>query len=280
MKLVKRKYQLGEEWLYFKIYCGIITADSILANEINELTQELLSKNLIIKWFFIRYADPEKHIRVRFELTDKTKLFEVINAFNTKLKPLLEKELVWKIQTETYNRELERYGPSSMELSETLFFKQSQLIIQLLQEKLDEKTYFVRVLKLVDKFISNFNLTANLKIRFLEINKINYSNEFELDKWSKLDLNSKFQKLQKSIAIEFIEEDSIKNLALLNEIKEINILISKEKLEIPLVDFIATHIHMFVNRAFRDRQRFFELIIYDFLFKKYYSSFKNLEKRK
>ena len=74
--VVKRTYQLGEEWLYYKVYCGVRTANSILANEISSLTQELLSDGLIDKWFFIRYADPEKHLRLRFKLTDSSKLYK------------------------------------------------------------------------------------------------------------------------------------------------------------------------------------------------------------
>ena len=48
---------------------------------------------------------------------------------------LLEQDVIWKIQTETYQREIERYGENTIENSETLFWHDSELILKYLDLK-------------------------------------------------------------------------------------------------------------------------------------------------
>jgi thiopeptide-type bacteriocin biosynthesis protein len=48
-------------------------------------------------------------------------LAEVIDTIYPVLNSLLEQNSVWKIQTDTYQREIERYGKKTIEDSETLF---------------------------------------------------------------------------------------------------------------------------------------------------------------
>ena len=180
---------------------------------------------------------------------------------------MLEEELVWKVQTESYGRELERYGASTMELSETLFFKQSQLIVQLLQQELSEERYFIKVLRIVDNLISYFSFDEDTKIRFLENNSISFSNEFELDKQAKLDAKNKYQKLKQSITDEFADQGLVDSSIFFNEVKEIIILNKKGLLEISIENYVASQVHMLVNRAFRDKQRLYEMLVYEFLTK-------------
>jgi thiopeptide-type bacteriocin biosynthesis protein len=47
------------------------------------------------------------------------------------LNSLLEQNSVWKIQTDTYQREIERYG-KTIEDSETLFWHDSEMILHYL----------------------------------------------------------------------------------------------------------------------------------------------------
>ena len=43
----------------------------------------------------------------------------------------------------------------------------------------------------------------------------------------------------------------------------------KHKIEIPINDFISSHIHMMVNRQYTSKQRMYELIISDHLYRYY-----------
>jgi len=267
LSTIKRTYLLGEEWLYYKIYCGVRSADAILANELSKLTKMLFSKNLIEKWFFIRYKDPENHLRLRLKLTDTAKLGKVVGQFNDCLKPLLDNELVYKIQTETYSRELERYGTATMEISEAIFFYQSEMIVKLLQNGLDEETYFIDLMQLINQFIACFDLSEEESIQFLNENANVYKNEFKLNKQARIDINKKFRKLEPHIKKEFSKEfcfnKELKKIKVL--VKEVLQLEKNQQFEVSLKSYIASHVHMMVNRAFRDRQRFFELLIFKYL---------------
>jgi thiopeptide-type bacteriocin biosynthesis protein len=56
---MKRDFCIGSEWLYYKLYT-VKTADLILLEKLYSIL-ELKEKNLIIKWFFIRYKDTDEH---------------------------------------------------------------------------------------------------------------------------------------------------------------------------------------------------------------------------
>ncbi|MCX8492045.1 MAG: thiopeptide-type bacteriocin biosynthesis protein, partial [Cyclobacteriaceae bacterium] len=121
---VQRSFLSGDQWCYVKIYCGVKTADKILIDVLKPIAHELLAKEKITMWFFIRYADPDHHIRVRFSGHGNF-YAEVTETLNKAFAPYLESHLIWKVQTDTYNRELERYGAVNMDNSESLFFYDS-----------------------------------------------------------------------------------------------------------------------------------------------------------
>ncbi len=110
MDNIQRDFILGDDWFYFKIYTGVKTADTLLIELIEPLTKKIMDEGLIDKWFFIRYSDPEFHLRIRFRIKNKLKLSEIILELNKLLKPFIENRLVSTFQTETYSREIERYG--------------------------------------------------------------------------------------------------------------------------------------------------------------------------
>lgn len=118
---MKRSFCLGSEWLYYKIYTGINTADFILTEKINPVIVYLLEKKIINKWFFIRYNDPEDHIRIRFNCESTEKIAEVINNLYPIFDELIASDVIWKLQTDTYQREIERYCEGTMVESESIF---------------------------------------------------------------------------------------------------------------------------------------------------------------
>src|SRR5690606_18830280 len=103
---MQRDFFLGDKWMYYKVYAGVKTADYILLEKLTPVIEELEHKKQIKKWFFIRYQDPEQHIRLRFLVDKKDKLVTIIKALYPVFKELMDENLVWKIQTDTYRREI------------------------------------------------------------------------------------------------------------------------------------------------------------------------------
>jgi len=78
---VQRTFIAGDQWLYYKIYTGVKTADLILTKIIKPFADQLLAQGLIKKWFFIRYADPKHHIRIRLNIESSDYTGNIINNF-------------------------------------------------------------------------------------------------------------------------------------------------------------------------------------------------------
>jgi len=105
-----KKFILGDNWLYYKIYTGAKTADILISIVILPTVEKLFTNQLISKWSFLRYHDPKYHIRVRFFLPDTKNIGSVIIIIKEILKLPFDERLIWKVQADIYNREIERYG--------------------------------------------------------------------------------------------------------------------------------------------------------------------------
>ncbi len=276
---VKRIYTTGDEWLYYKVYCGERSSDHILTDIIGPLVTGLLHKNYISSWFFIRYNDPDFHLRIRFLLTDINHTGIVIQSMNTYLKQYIDDDRVYRVQTDTYIRELERYGATNIETSETLFYYQSELLLKAIELIEDDALYFLCILKAIDQLLDGFGYTLEEKLNLSNLNKEAFKNEFQADKHLTKQLDKKYRNLKDEL-IPFMSSDIYQtypeiyqilseNMANCNPIiKHIQEYLSNTS-EMQKDNLLSSYIHMLVNRAFRSQQRFYELVSYDFLTKYY-----------
>src|SRR5262249_23292773 len=58
------RFPPGSEWLYLKLFTGTATADQVLRRIATVLSWALTSGGAD-RWFFIRYGDPDWHLRLR-----------------------------------------------------------------------------------------------------------------------------------------------------------------------------------------------------------------------
>lgn len=292
MSNVKRNFIIGDEWLYFKIYCGPKSADKILTQALKPLCEELLNQGIITKWFFIRYSDPQLHIRIRFLLSDVKEIGKVIIQFNQAIAKYVDSGLISKVQSETYSRELERYGWQLTEHAESFFFNDSNMIIQLLDmldEEAGEEIRWLFSLCAIDQLLSDFNFDLNQKHDLLERMKTSFANEFNMEKNLKLQMDDKFRNNRKKITDfltrQNIDEDVSPIFELLVDYSERNKSVAKAiEAEndniIHLNDLMPSYIHMLCNRMFRAKQRLHEMVLYDFLYRFYKSEIAKQKSRK
>lgn len=275
---MQRNFCLGSEWLYYKIYTGAKTTDLILLEKLYPAILKLKKKKIIQKWFFIRYQDNDTHFRIRFLLESKKNLSKAIHILYPILNDLLQKNLAWKIQTDTYKREIERYGETTIEDSEFLFWKDSEMMIKYISLK---KTFQKKEMALlfsfcsIDSLLNSFSLSASEKFSLMQTLQHLFKEEFEADKILKKELDKKYRELSNEVKYyikgqnkadipdfyELIEEKQ-------NQTTE-KILEISNAIQINLYDFLASHIHMMINRQYTSKQRMYELIIYDHLYRYY-----------
>lgn len=123
----------GSDWLYAKLYTSPELADEVLVHEIGPVTRELLDLGAANGWFFIRYADPDWHVRWRLHGDVGEIQKTVLPAVHAVATRLLERGLIWRFQLDTYEREVERYGgQDGVLVSERLFQADSEATLEIL----------------------------------------------------------------------------------------------------------------------------------------------------
>ncbi len=276
---IKSRFFPGDDWLYFKIYCGYKVSDALLTEIIKPFTEKLIRENYIKKWFFIRYTDPNYHIRFRVELTDKKNIGHVIHEFNNLLQEYIESKSVWLLQIDCYDREIERYGSNTMELAEEVFFNDSVEIINFLSTSKSEDTDTVSEskpifsLKLIDFYLTHFGLTDSQKLSFMERLRDSFYKEFDINKDNKKQIEKVYNKHKESIYQQLLDtNNAIINTAIKQNIDEILKVAKQESTpENKVTYLISSFVHMSLNRLYYSNNRIHELVCYDVLWKFYKS---------
>lgn len=123
---IKRTFFPGEEWLSMKLYGNSKRTEEFIGFYLKHFCQELLQLGIIEKFFFLRYADPERHIRLRLKIQKNNMYFNLIEKLTYWFKWLNKVGLLNSVNIDTYKREVERYGGVELiELAEDVFYKDS-----------------------------------------------------------------------------------------------------------------------------------------------------------
>jgi len=287
IKDTQRNFILGDSWLYYKIYTGPKTSDKVLTEIIKPVSEQFIAKNFIDKWFFIRYADPKHHIRVRFHYKKPEYVANIINGLYPYFKKFIDQDLIWKLQIDTYQREIERYGANTMELAESLFYFDSKMIvdfIDMIEGREGEELRWLFSLRAIDSLLNSFKYTDEEKKNLLIILSTSYRSEFDTSKYLGKQLNDKFRTKRKKIEsfMAFKKDNDLNYASILNVLEEkekntINVVskifkLNKENnLQVELNNLLGSYIHMLMNRLFRSKNRMHEMVCYDFLCR-YYKS--------
>jgi thiopeptide-type bacteriocin biosynthesis protein len=105
-----RVFPPGSAWLYVKLYAGPATLERVLTKTIAPLASKFSERQLSEEWFFVRYRDPDSHLRVRFRGSPERLRNIVWPELSTALDLELKARRVTRVQIDTYTREIERYG--------------------------------------------------------------------------------------------------------------------------------------------------------------------------
>ncbi|MDR6464778.1 thiopeptide-type bacteriocin biosynthesis protein [Chryseobacterium sediminis] len=270
-----RKFIVGSEWLYLKIYAGVKTSDLILEEAIMPLVAYLQEGKYISKWFFIRYNDPKPHLRVRFNLQNTGEYSRVLERINIVLQEYVTSGEISSIQTDIYNREIERYGEVTIEDAETLFYRNSEFSIQCLHYDDEEK--IIVSLYFIDKLLSKLNLSVYEKMEWIKDYNMIFKKEFNVDKTLNSQLDKKYRMFKpKFIDFTHSEEFAEERNEVISNLNEMDLTLQNiiyhnknQALEVTLQGFFRSFFHMNINRLFVSNQRLFEMVIYDYLYRYY-----------
>lgn len=275
VRFPRAQFLPGSEWVYYKLYTGVKTADKILLEFIKPLTDSLSAGGWIDKWFFIRFNDPDFHIRLRFHLPDIKHLGGVTSMLHAALEPLLDERLLWKVQMDTYNREMDRYGTNTIEMAEALFHQSSLSVLDMLggTNGDERETYrWLWALGEVNNLLRCFGFSEAEKLALVTRFRDGFDPEFPSDKALRQQLSNKYRKHRPEI--DYIMEQSarLQISPLLTIAEDILCLRARGELRVPLPDLISSYLHMMINRIVLAEPRKQEMVIYDLLVRYYQSS--------
>lgn len=282
MCMVNRMLMPGSECIYLKLYSGYRTSEKILLKYMFPFLLREMGLGNVKYFFFIRYADPDFHIRLRIFVRDKEYVGRIlINVYSVLEIPLNSGELL-NLQIDTYKREIERYGERTIELTERFFCYDSVSMLYILKYIVDNDDVIVRdniiwkvSLKLIDDILSVFSYSIEKKVDFMcELSRM-FKMEFGFDGDSRYErqLNDKYRQLRS-------DAEKVINNGI--DIAELDNVISVRKEQIgrcadvikqhfsgDLNSYVRSLIHMTMNRIFRTKNRKNELVAYHIMCKCY-----------
>lgn len=284
---IQRSFAPGSEWFSLKIYAAQSTAELILLDDIHPLLEQCREQGLFKQWFFIRYGDPDWHVRLRL-LGDPAVLYgQVLPLLQQKLASALACGRVHRIELFTYQREVERYGgDAAMALVEQVFQADSDFVVQtlLLSRDYGESMRWRMALLGVDTLLTAFGYELAQKLELISGLRQGFGQEFREHAHLRTQLGKKYRDFQGTLQHDFADMANDTETEPLRQMQQLCRRLQQQ------LEAIASHIfelqqdqslscsvdtilhsvlHMFNNRLFKAYGREQEFVVYDFLRRHY-----------
>ena len=277
----------GSRWLYLKLYCGEVTADDVIRRIASDAGARLVDTNLAERWFFIRYRDPDPHVRLRFLLSPTTSWSDAQQVLTECVAPLVAAGSVRRVSFDTYEREVDRYGgPEGMDIAERVFHADSDAVLGILHrlspgEDGAEARWHLAA-RGVDTLFDGLGLSAKRKWSVAGGLRDRFAEEFRFDGPTKSALSQRYRVLRPRLhdvlapqwADDYPLAEGFQLLATLGDTVAglavpLRALGAAGVLTTSIDDLAASFAHMHVNRVMRSSHRQQEAVLYDLLHRFY-----------
>jgi thiopeptide-type bacteriocin biosynthesis protein len=284
----KRRFPPGSEWLYLKLYTGTGTLERLLRTSLREALRKVEASGAADRWFFIRYHDPEPHVRLRFHGDPRRLESEVWPVLRETCEAALAVNEAWRVQLDTYERELERYGgPAGMEACEALFHADSEAVLALLEAYPGDEGADARwrlALRGLDGLLDALSLSLEQKLAVTRKLRQRFGAEHKVGKRLEEQLNARYRKESRALetllratpadggpwrpGLGILQRRARRLAPVAEALRRAE---AEGRLTVPVEALAGSFLHMHVNRMLPADQRAQELILYDFLSRLYRS---------
>lgn len=273
----------GGDWIYAKLYGGIGALDEALGSRLPAMVHGLRSSGLLDRWFFVRYSDPEPHIRLRLRRSASADPGQLWAAVCTEFSAWKAAETLWKWQQDTYQREIERYGGTlSMSLVEDLFWADSEAVVAILQglsggEQLPSLRFQAAAVG-VDRMLIDFGLSISEREELMRRALDSARSASGLTAAGKKALAGRFRSERAGLERALRSGTSagvsqrewhavLDRRAVVVKSSALALMSLQDAghLVVPVESILRSCLHMHVNRSLRNDGRGEETVIYDFL---------------
>src|SRR5690606_6306968 len=181
---IERSFMPGSRWLTAKLYCGPGLADRVLL-ELVEPWIERARQQQVERWHFLRYGDPHWHLRVRVEGEPALLYGPLLAELHAGVERCRARGLVWRMQLDSYEREVERYGgPDAIELVERIFEADSEAVLANLVrvQHGGEELRWQLLVRGIDQLLDDLGLALADKLALVEQMRASYGRELGADR--------------------------------------------------------------------------------------------------
>jgi thiopeptide-type bacteriocin biosynthesis protein len=271
----------GSGWVYAKLYTGTAAADGVLEETAGELARRF--GKAIDRFFFLRFADPDFHLRLRFEVLDEHLRRELAWQLAAIAGELLRQGKIWDLRFETYRPEVERYGgAAAMACCERIFDADSRAALALLPHLRGDdaaEARWLAALCSVDALLAGLlGEDPAARLSCLEGMARGFATEFRFDKASRQGINRRQREKKDALdaalgrrapagsplglALACLDQ---RGREIAEPAAELRRLEAAGSLETSLFSLAGSLAHMTVNRLVAAEPRAHEAVIYELL---------------
>ena len=282
-----RRFPPGSEWLYVKLFTGRATADQVLRRAARAVESSLEAGGAD-RWFFIRYGDPDWHLRIRVHGVLDRLLHETLPLLHRAMAPLLETGQLWRVQLDTYEREVERYGgEAGIRLAERVFHADSDAVLAIVRQLTGDAGEDLRwrvALRGIDLLFDDLGLPLEQKLAIARRARHGYGSELGVGGDFSREVSRRYRNERASAETLLdpqrdppaalaasLQALHRRSMVLAPVAQELRAAADAGRLSVDLPDLAMSLAHMHVNRMLRSAQRAQELVLYELLGRAYSS---------
>jgi lantibiotic biosynthesis protein len=252
--LENRLYLPGSEWLYLKIYGVSDRQDEFISTHLNSVVSKALESGWATRYFFMRYKDPNPHIRLRFNGLSSKLMTEGMSCIYEWARNLQREGAIHHFQIDTYDPEIERYGGVHLlNKAEDIFWRDSELVQYWLSQNKEKPFHLSNetfsVISIID-YLEQFKLSKTEQLNWFEerFNYKEFSKEFRQQKNELIKYFNIYSKEKARAGTDFfsnlfsVRKQSIGNFLIkMSEVKEYDLTNTPDEI-------ISSFIHLHLNR--------------------------------
>lgn len=257
LRLVERCEAPGSLWTYLKLYVSTQRQDELISGPLRKFVQHLREQSLYDRWFYIRYYDPESHLRIRFHASDQERSKDVLAQAVAWGQQLTQCGLIGRFCVDTYEREIERYGGlQAIDYLEQAFSVDSEVVSSLIaaayQRQLTLDLPLVAVMSL-DALVAAWGLTPEQRVQHSQLltQKYRFAEEFRKQRTLLCDLltpgaagcDPSVQPQREYMRAVFTQYHTLQPV-----VQAVSTLDEQGSLKQPLASILRSLAHMHVNR--------------------------------
>lgn len=276
---IQRQFSPGSEWAQINIYVNEGTSDNALISHCAPALTSLKEEEEVDLVFFLRYYDPEPHIRLRFHSAKNDSAF-----WGSRIVPFLRSlnDSHLRFTLNTYEREVERYGgQDAIQLAERIFDADSVCALHIIENSLDEiglQNRWKYALTSVTQLLADYGLSVEQTVALYDELRTSFGREIYGSSKATTQLDMRYRKMRTEISDLISGKSSIPAIvhdAFGARSRSIRAILGDSSAELirsaTSPDVVKSIVHMAINRLITASQREHESVIYHFLYR-YYSS--------